>query len=33
MGLKHRAGQASLRKLEKTTGLLGAKNREQGGPT
>ena len=32
-GLKKGAGQANLRKKEKTNGLVGAKNRGSGGPT
>ena len=32
-GKKQGAGQANLGKREKTNGLVGAKNRGQGGPT
>ena len=32
-GKKQGAGQANLVKREKTNGLVGAKNRGQGGPT
>ena len=32
-GLKQRAGWANLRKREKTNGIVGVKNRGQGGPT